>query len=179
MKNIAIILALAFTGCAGQNIYIPVSTVGRDKQGNPTAGVKSVPLMKNTGNLTNANLAYAGPFGRVSFTADAIDNASATMAMHEGINKTVRAGGSVLGTVMMGIAGIAAIQGATEASVAATNASASKHAASEATKQATVAARAGVVKEAIGAKAGVVNHAISAGVKKHGINAAQAVILGR
>ncbi len=158
------ILALWLVGCAGQNVYVPVPTSGRDRNGNPTTGVKAVPVFKNTGNLAKADFAYSGAAGTVRFNADLVDNATATAALHEGTSKTVRSVGSVIGTALAGWAGIAAVTGAANASIAESNAnSAASVAASQAsTRQAAIAARSGVASEAIAAKAGVVGQRIGA-----------------
>lgn len=179
MRAISILMALVLTGCAGQNIYIPIATAGRDKQGNPTSSVKSVPLFKNTGNLANANFQYRGMGGSVSFTADVIDNATATMAIGESTSSIIRSGGSVIGTAMAGMAGIVAAQGLTETAIATTNAGVSKHAATEATKRAGMSARAGVASERIAAKVATERIGAAAATKALRIDAARAIRLGQ
>jgi hypothetical protein len=121
IKTLLIILASLFSGCAGQVISVPVATQGRDRAGNLTRSVKSVPIFKNTGNLANAKFNYSGPYGRISFSADAVDNAIATLAIHEGISSDIRAAGSLVGTALAGAAGIITAQGLTTTAVTQSN----------------------------------------------------------
>ena len=115
IKLALIIIATLLAGCAGQVISVPVATQGRDKNGNVTRGVKSAPIFKNTGNLANADFSYDGPYGRISFSADVVDNATATREIHAGISSDIRSAGSVVGTALAGMMGVAAINGAATA----------------------------------------------------------------
>jgi hypothetical protein len=161
MRVLGIVLGILMAGCTGQNLYIPVKTQGRDRDGNTTAGVRAIPIFKNTGNLANAKYAFSGGGYRVSFTADVVDNATTTAALHEGINKTIRAGGSVIGTAMAGMAGIVAAQGLADYGIATANAAASKNAANAATRQSQIAAESAVKQAAI--RAGTREALIGAG----------------
>jgi hypothetical protein len=68
-----------------------------------------------------AQFSYNGPYGVISFSADEVDNAIATKALHDGIQGDVRAGGSVVGTALAGMMGIAAVNGATATGLAQSN----------------------------------------------------------
>lgn len=109
MIKILISASLFLTSCTGQTLLVPV--VGENSKGGKY--VRTIPVFRNSGNMTNVKYALQSPAASVQFSADAIDNATTTAAMHAGIKGDIEAvGRTIVQPAIFGVAGASILGGA-------------------------------------------------------------------